>query len=116
MSEDTEKVLPETKKPVRKKTVKGKDKDLTTKTREILQEEEQIQVNIASTEKDSSPVFVGINGHSYLIKRDSWVSVPKSIVAVLDNAVLLKARPIKEGNDMRIETYEVSRFAHSTKG
>jgi hypothetical protein len=99
----------------KEKTVKGSDINAMTKTREILQEEDHIQVRIPSTEKDKNPVFVGINGHAYHIKRDEWVSVPKSIVGVLDDAITPQVRTINDGKDIQVETHMVSRFSHSTK-
>lgn len=89
-----------------------------TITKEILKRDHKVMVKINSTERDKSPVFVGINGHAYNIPRDKWFSVPYSVIGVLETAKMtqysVKADPNKS-DQAEIQADEVSRFSVSTK-
>jgi len=45
------------------------------------------EITIATDSRDKQPVFVSVNGRSYVIKRGEKVTVPASVVEVLSNAV-----------------------------
>jgi hypothetical protein len=56
-------------------------------TKKIMSGEKRYKITIASTEKEKTPVFVGINGISYNIPRDVEVEVPHCVVMTLREAV-----------------------------
>lgn len=76
----------------------------------------RIIVNEGS-EKEPPEVFVGVNGRPYKIQRGVEVSVPKSVVHVLENAV--EVRWVKErdnqGNE-RSTPRRVRRFPFTVLG
>ena len=59
---------------------------------------------IAEDEYDRQPVFVGVNGKSYRIKRGEPVSVPASVVEALTNALQRVTNP-RTGESKMIPTY-----------
>lgn len=70
-------------------------------TRDTLRNQPQVKIMIPSTEQDKDPVPVGVNGYTYLIKRDEIVPVPESVVGVLLDAKyeLYSQRPRKDGEE-----------------
>lgn len=59
---------------------------------------------IAEDESDQQPVFVGVNGKSYWIRRGEPVVVPPEVVEVLNNAKQVVWNP-KDGTSKNIPTY-----------
>ncbi len=55
---------------------------------ELSKKDEMVRFRIAkgSSDKERGPVFVGINGKSYLIQRGITVEMPRAVVEVLENA------------------------------
>jgi len=49
--------------------------------------EKRYRIVIATDSQDKQPVRVGVNGHSYTIKRGEEVTVPGSVVEALNHAV-----------------------------
>lgn len=49
--------------------------------------EKRYRIVIATDSQDKQPVRVGVNGHSYTIRRGEEVTVPESVVEVLNHAV-----------------------------
>lgn len=87
-------------------------------TRELLKREEQVMIQINSTERDKFAVPVGVNGRLYNIPRDIWVKVPKSVLGVLNNAKIMEYKVMadpKRGETPSVNHQEVSRFAVSSK-
>lgn len=77
-------------------------------------EADRIQVKIfkGETKENQIPVKVGLNGRFYSIPRDKWVSVPKAIVRVLEDAVVTRFRQeIAQNGDITTITADVPRFA-----
>lgn len=70
-------------------------------TKEALHKQKQVEIMIPSgeSEESKSDVPVGINGHTYLIKRDNWVKVPESVVRVLENAKFDVYSQVPRGED-----------------
>lgn len=88
-----------------------------TITKKILASEKKVKINIPSTEKDKTAVFVGINGVAYNIPRDKWVVVPMSVVLVLENAKVTEYRVIenKDGDSAKVIAEDRTRHAFQTK-
>ena len=59
---------------------------------------------IAEDESDQQPVFVGVNGKSYWIRRGGPVPVPPEVIEVLNNAKQVVWNP-KDGTSKNIPTY-----------
>ncbi len=59
---------------------------------------------IAEDESDQQPVFVGVNGKSYWIRRGEPVPVPPEVIEVLNNAKQVVWNP-KDGTSKNIPTY-----------
>lgn len=57
---------------------------------EVVKGEKRITIEIAENENDTQKVPVGVNGRIYLIQRGVPVSVPESVVEVLNNATVHK--------------------------
>ena len=55
----------------------------TTET--TVKAEKKVKIRIPLTRENSSDVFVGVNGRSWLIKRGVEVEVPECVVEVLRN-------------------------------
>ena len=74
--------------------------------------EDRVRIRVANTsEIPPSGQFIGVNGYGYLIKPNQEVSVPESVLEVLDNAV--QSVPI-QGSNGRVEGYQdVPRFPYT---
>jgi hypothetical protein len=86
-------------------------------TRSALKGQKLIKIRIPSTETQKDPVPVGVNGYTYLIKRDHTVEVPESVVEVLNNAVatLYDQKEREDGNEgMELVPYDALRFPFQT--
>lgn len=58
-----------------------------TPPRDYGRKEEMVEIELFyDGEKYSEPLFVGVNGKSYLIKRGEPVMVPKSVAEVIRNS------------------------------
>jgi len=57
----------------------------------------RVKIIIQPSDTDNQPVFVGVNGIGYAIKRGHEVSVPIGVVDVLNGAV--KSIPVKDDNN-----------------
>ena len=81
-------------------------------------DQERVEIIVHSDANDSSDVKVGVNGRMYLIKRDTPVRVPKSVVNVLENAVETRLEPVGQRADGTVEYRERSarRFAFDVRG
>ncbi len=69
--------------------------------------DERVNIIIASTEKDQSDVFVGVNGVTFLFQRDQVVAVPRYIYEHLINSKTTVFDP-KTGAERLIASYPVS--------
>jgi len=49
--------------------------------------EKRVNIIIAEDDKDTQPVQVGVNGRMYIIRRGVKVSVPSSVVEILEHAI-----------------------------
>lgn len=78
MSEDT----------LRERIQAALDGDTEDKPKEVAKPKSKdvVTIMIAEDENDRQPVFVGVNGKSYRIKRGMEVEVPASVAEVLKNA------------------------------
>ena len=74
--------------------------------------EDRVRIRVANTsEIPPSGQFIGVNGYGYMIKPNQEVSVPESVLEVLDNAV--QSVPI-QGSDGRVQGYQdVPRFPYT---
>ena len=61
-----------------------------------------VTIVIAEDDNDSQPVFVGVNGKSYRIKRGMEVAVPKEVADVLQQS---KQRFFRNGDWVTRPTY-----------
>lgn len=66
-----------------------------------------VSIVIAEDEKDSQPVFVGVNGKSFRIRRGEPVAVPPEVVNVLKDAMQVSTHPLT-GVQKRVPTYPFS--------
>lgn len=48
--------------------------------------EQKVKIKLPLTRTDSDDVYVGVNGHSYLIKRGVAMEVPASVAEVLQHS------------------------------
>ena len=105
---------PETaEKGVKAAKVKASDHDNLMKTKAALDAEPRTEIKIAASETQREDVAVGVNGYTFLIQREKWVKVPRSVVEVLQNAVCTAYRQEarkapEEGYEM--VAYETPRF------
>lgn len=53
----------------------------------VSSDEERITIIVGESETDKQPVQVAVNGRNYIMKRGKEVSVPKSVIEVLNHAV-----------------------------
>lgn len=58
---------------------------------------------------EAEPVFLGANGYYYLIPRDKQVIVPKTVIGVLETAMICRARQV----DGRTVLEKVNRFSYT---
>ncbi|MAG09805.1 MAG: hypothetical protein CL494_05275 [Actinobacteria bacterium] len=63
-----------------------------------------ITIVIAEDEQDQQPVYVGVNGKSYFIRRGEPVPVPPEVVEVLNNAKQTVFNG-KDGTSKTVPTY-----------
>lgn len=52
----------------------------------VATDEERITIILNESEADKQPVVVGVNGRNYVMQRGKPVSVPKSVLEVLNHA------------------------------
>jgi hypothetical protein len=78
----------------------------TSKTKAAAKEE-TVTISVASTDRDTADVFVGVNGRTFLIKRDAVVTVPKYIYEHLRDAKETIFDP-KTGEERKIASYNVT--------
>lgn len=94
----------------------GKEsEDGVSKTRETLKAQKKYKIMIPSTEKDSSPVFLGVNGWTFLVKRDEVVELPESVKELLDNAkmtVYVQRKADDGGEGLVLVPMEVLRYPY----
>lgn len=62
-----------------------------------------LTIVIAESEKDKQPVFVGVDGHSYRIRRGENVAVPPQVVEALKQAI--QRIPQKDGTIREVPSY-----------
>lgn len=62
-----------------------------------------VKILIAESETDKQPVFVGVDGNSFRIRRGEAVSVPQKVVNALKDAI--QRIPQKDGTIREIPTY-----------
>lgn len=67
------------------------EQDLKTVKAE-LNKQPKFKINIHSTKDEQGPVDITVNGHNYHILRDNDVTVPESVLEVLNNAVVAGMR------------------------
>jgi hypothetical protein len=77
-----------------------------------LDAQPKYKIMVPSTELDREDVKVGICGYTYQIQRDKPVSVPESVVKVLQQAVVTsyKQVPRKEGEGYDLVPFESMRY------
>lgn len=68
-----------------------------------------IKININESDTDKQPVFVGLNGRSYVIKRGEDVVVPRAVAEILETACT------KKYDAKTMEHRMVPRFPFSVK-
>jgi hypothetical protein len=67
-----------------------------------------VKIRIAKSDKDSKyPVFVGVNGVGYAIKRGEAVEVPEPVVEALRNAVQVSYAEDGTSNESLVYPFEV---------
>jgi hypothetical protein len=74
--------------------------------------QETVNIVIASTERDSSDVFIAVNGHNFLIQRDQEVTVPKYIYDLLKYAkeTVYKQSKDRATGEVTTKVIEVSSY------
>lgn len=67
-------------------------------TEEALAKEKKIKIKLPLTRTEKDDVPVGVNGHTWLIKRGEEVEVPECVVESLNNSeeALAKAMAFEE--------------------
>jgi len=55
----------------------------------VAKDEKRVTIIVNKSEIDKQPVVVGVNGKNYVMKRGERVSVPLSVIEVLNNATKL---------------------------
>jgi hypothetical protein len=77
-----------------------------------------IEINRRGVDDSESHVFVGAGGVSYWIQKDVAVPVPKSVLDVLDNAIIIGHVPVTdEGLGVKfIKKVKVKRYPYSRLG
>lgn len=94
------------------------DRNSMSVTAEILKREKTVMLKLASTDRDKHAQFVGINGKSWMIPRDQWVSVPESVVATLEECKITNYAVMsdpRQGDSAKIDSSETARFAFQSK-
>ncbi len=73
---------------------------------------ETVTIMIASTERDSSDVFVAVNGQNFMIQRDQEVTVPKYIYDLLKSAkeTVYKQSKDRATGEVATKVVEVSSY------
>lgn len=71
---------------------------------ENLRRQNKVELTIASTESDSSPVMVSVNGYAYRIVRDTPVEVPEAIANALKDAVYQKPVAVADPKTGQMKT------------
>lgn len=74
---------------------------------EIVGPENSKTIVIAIDGKDKQPVFVGVNGRVFRMKRGVEVTVPQTVIEALTNAVQVLRDP-ETGEDQRVMSYPFS--------
>lgn len=77
--------------------------DVAHESVKSLKQDERVTIIVAESETDKQPVVVGVNGRNYVMKRGEPVSVPLSVIEVLNNAT-------KKVWDAKFETYKTVPF------
>jgi hypothetical protein len=76
-----------------------------------------IVVEEARDEHEINPVFVGVNGRGYYMRRGEVVEVPREVLVALDNAVETRAIPVlKDGQPAGVQTRSARRFPYRNYG
>ena len=80
-----------------------------------IKKEDRVWLVINSTETDSSPVMLSVNGYPMRVRRDVPVLIPKSYVKMLENASyekgFLTTRP--DNGQAEVKFKKVRRFSFS---
>lgn len=77
----------------------------------------EIMVNSGGGPEGEQPVKVGLNGRSYLIKRDEWVRVPRAVTGILDAAVttVLEEAGVEPDGTIKHRERDVRRYTYQTR-
>lgn len=77
-----------------------------------------IMIEEGRDDNDMNPVYVGVNGRGYSIKRGQIVEVPKEVLSVLDTAVESRSTPRTDANGIiaGFNTREARRFPYRNYG
>lgn len=68
-------------------------------------------------ENDMNPIYVGVNGRGYSIRRGEVVEVPAEVMNVLNDAVEVRSIPVeRNGQPAGITTREARRFPYRNFG
>lgn len=87
------------------KEVKGANSDSALSGKKVT-----LTIFSTSEEGGDEPVFIGLNGYGYVIKRGEPCIVPEEVAAIIQNAVTSTIRPGKEGS---VNESKTPRFAFS---
>lgn len=103
------------------KRSKGDIEGAVDNTKEVVRElraQRRFKIRINSTDSEQEDVPVGIQGHVFLIKRDTEVVVPESVVEVLRGATktLFRQRKRADGEGNELVPYQAPRFPFEVLG
>lgn len=89
---------------LRKKLAAVMGDEETTPTALEKAKPDHVTIIIARNATDKQPVFVGLNGRNYRMKRGEEVTVPRGIAEILSNAIQIIRDP-DTGKDHEVEAY-----------
>lgn len=86
--------------------------DNTKQVKAQLDAQKKYKILIPSTELDREDVKVGVCGYVYQIQRDKPVSIPESVLKVLQQAIVTsyKQVPRKEGEGYDLVPFDSMRY------
>jgi len=90
---------------------------VANESRSSANERFAIIVEEGRDENDMNPIFVGVNGRGYSIRRGEVVEVPGEVLGVLNDAVEVRSTPYsKDGVPAGMTTRAARRFPYRNYG
>lgn len=70
---------------LRKKLKDALGEDDNSDTAPVAAKSDMVEINFSKDKDNKQPIFIGVNGKSYRIRRGEWVPIPRILLPTIEN-------------------------------